>query len=104
MAQCLTTGWHAVEGVSPLSDQEVAFLKAVFATGRQTLAQVKTSCSEMSLTAVAETAWFRNDMPDGVDQMNAESQTKSEQARSFLQDQGRWQQLQRLAGEPTSRR
>lgn len=94
---CSDSGVGAGEGASPPSDEVVAFLKAVFATGRHTLAQTQAASRDLTLAAVAQTEWFREDLPDGVDRMNAECRAKTEHVRASPQFAEQRQQLMQLA-------
>eukprot|EP00892_Ulva_mutabilis_P002155 jgi/Ulvmu1/11940/UM082_0019.1 len=85
------------EGAALPSDDVIAFLKAVFATGRQGLSEVQAAGSGMTLEAVAEAAWFRRELPEGVDRMNADSKAKTDALRAAPQQEAQRQRLLELA-------
>lgn len=85
--------------MAPSSDV-VSFLKAVFATGRLTLAEAQRGAPELTLSNAAQTEWFVTDLPEGAEAMNDDARAKSEQLRASPQFAAMSGALLQLASPP----
>lgn len=82
------------------SGDVIAFLRAVFATGRLTLAEAQRGAAELTLSNATQTEWFLTDLPEGAEAMNANARAKSEQRQASPQLNALRDALLQIAGPP----